>query len=68
MYLYHQCEGAELGGSGGARAPLLFLPRPEIIHIRAQIIFPRPEIIYIRAPLLFSPVRRQCLFGNFQHF
>ena len=55
-------KGAHLGGSRGARAPLLFLPRPEIIHIRAQIFLPRPEIIYISAPPLFSPVGRQCSF------
>ena len=55
-------KGAHLGGSRGACAPMLFLPCPKIIHIRAQIFLPRPEIIYISAPPLFSPVGRQCSF------
>ena len=50
-------KGTHLGGSRGA--PLLFLPRPEIILLRAQIFLPHPEILYICAPLLFSPVGRQ---------
>ena len=52
-------KGAHLGGSRGARAPLLFLPRPKIIHIRAQIFLPHPEVIYISAPPLFTAVGRQ---------
>ena len=48
-------KGAHLGGSRGAHAPLLFLPLPEIIAIRALIFLPRPKIIYISAPSLFSP-------------
>ena len=50
-------KGAHLGGSRGA--PLLFLPRPEIILLRAQIFLPHPEILYICAPSLYSPVGRQ---------
>ena len=42
-------KGAHLGGSRGAHAPLLFLPLPEIIAIRALIFLPRPKIIYISA-------------------
>ena len=53
---------AKLGGARGAHAPRLFLPRPEVIHIGAQLFLPHSEIMYISAPRLFSPVWRQCPF------
>ena len=53
------CKGAKLGGATGARAHVVFIPRPEIIQIFASLFVPRPEVIYIRAPSLFSPVWRQ---------
>ena len=57
-------KGAKLGGATGARAPVVFIPRPEIIHICASIFVFLPEVLYIGAPLLFSPVWRQCAFSN----
>ena len=34
LFLRHRSNGAELAGATGARAPVLFLPRPEILgHI-----------------------------------
>ena len=54
------CKGAKLGGATGAHAPVVFIPRPEIIHINASLFVSFPEVLYTGAPLLFSPVWRQC--------
>ena len=48
-------NGAKLGVAAVARAPPLFLPRPEFILISAPIFLPRAELIYIHAPPLLSP-------------
>ena len=42
-------QGRPSRGFQGAYAPLLFLHRPKIIHIRAQIFLPRPENTYVIA-------------------
>ena len=54
-------KGAKLGGATGARAPVVFIPCPEIIYICASLFVSLPEVLYIGAPLLFSPVWRQCI-------
>ena len=46
MVIYN---GAELVG---ALAPTVFLPRPEIVHIRVPVFLPRPEVVLILAPML----------------
>ena len=58
------CKGAKLEGATGARVPLVFIPRPEIIHICSSLFVSLPENLYIGAPLLFSPVWRQCSCGS----
>ena len=54
-------KGAKLVGATGAHAPVVFIPRPEIIDICASLFVFLPEVLYIGAPLLFSPVWRQCV-------
>ena len=36
-------------GAVGALAPTVFLPRLEIIHTSAPLYLPRPEVVFIRA-------------------
>ena len=49
------CNGAKLAVAAVARAPPLFLPRPEFIYINAPLFLIRPKLIHIRAPPLLSP-------------
>ena len=60
-YIY---KGAKLGGATGARAPVVFIPRPKFLHICASLFESLPEVLYIGAPLLFYPVWCQCKFEN----
>ena len=61
IHISHMSKGAKLGGATGARAPVVFIPCPEIIYICASLFVSLPEVLYIGAPLLFSPVWRQCI-------
>ena len=56
-YLYSINKGAKLGGATGET--VVFMPRPETIHICASLFVPCPEVLHIHAPSLFSPVWRQ---------
>ena len=53
-------KGTKVGGATGACTPVVFIPRPKIIHICSSLFVSLPKILYKGAPLLFSPVWRQC--------
>ena len=61
-------KAAKLGGARGARAPWLFLPRPEIIHISVYLFFcPAPKLyLYLHPHYLvhFGASEHKYILGN----
>ena len=61
MPTYHMNNGAKLGVAPVARAPPLFLPRPELKYIYVLHTSAPPRTYLVRATLLLSPDWRHWL-------
>ena len=59
--LYNMPNGAKLGVEPVARAPPLFLPRPELKYIYVLHTSAPPRTYLVRATLLLSPDWRHCV-------
>ena len=63
MIYFIVINGAKLGVAPVARAPPLFLPRPELKYIYVLHTSAPPRTYLVRATLLLSPDWRHCIFN-----